>query len=201
MDFSNLQHFAVYTMLYEVAYPSSHFDLIAYIYTCFFFASGKPSEQYFSIKFHGEPKVAILTSSTATVDMPDVGVSLSIQQQALNLPVELLVHPCLTGPFVLPDHHEAVSPVYLIQPHTDREIHSDVTVCMQHYASLKTKEDCMDMKILSASSKTSSNSSYVFRKIAEITGKFKEGGHIGEIDVKEFGFFVVAKRFTGKGTV
>ena len=151
--------------------------------------AGKPNAANSSITFYGEPKIATITSLTSTVDMADVGVSLSIQQ-ALD-PVEKLefsVRPCLTGPFVLPADYEAASPVYLIQPSTGGEIHIHVTVCIHHCVSLKSEEDCRNMRFLSASP-----TSQVF---TEVTGKFKKGSQIGEIALKEIGLLqlLVANR-------
>ena len=155
--------------------------------------------QYSNITFYGEPKIAIITSSTSTVDMADVGVSLSIQQplhHGENL--EFKVHPCLAGPFVLPDDYEAVSPVYLIQPSTGGKIHTDITVCIHHCASLKSEEDCRNMRFLSASSTSQEEGSpiYTFTEMNGVAEKFKEGNQIGEITVNElnFGLFAVAIR-------
>ena len=148
--------------------------------------TGKPSAASSSVTFHGEPKIATITSSTSAVDMADVGVSLSIQQPLDPMEkLEFVVHPCLTGPFVLPADYEATSPVYLIQ--AVGEIRTDITVCIHHCASLRSEEDCRNMRFLSASP-----TSQVFTEISGVTGKFKKGSQIGEIALKENGFLVVA---------
>ena len=155
---------------------------IANLYT------GKPSAANSGVTFCGESKIATITSSTSTVDMADVGVSLSIQQELDHIEkLEFSVRPCLTGPFVLPADYEAASPVYLIQ--AVGEIHTDVTVyvCIHHCASLRSEEDCRNMRFLSASP-----TSQVLTEISEVTGKFKKGSQIGEISLKELGFLVVA---------
>ena len=148
--------------------------------------AGKPNAANSSITFYGEPKIATITSLTSTVDMADVGVSLSIQQPLdLVEKLEFSVHPCLPEPFVLPADYEAASPVYLIQP--VGKIHTDVTVFIQHCASLRSEEDCRNMRFLSASP-----TSQEFTEISGVTGKFKKGSQIGEISLKELGFLVVA---------
>lgn len=60
--------------------------------------------------------MATLTPAIPTVHMPDVGVSLSIQQQPLTETMKVTVHPCLAGPFILPFGYIAASPCSL--PHT-----------------------------------------------------------------------------------
>ncbi|ORU90818.1 MAG: hypothetical protein A6F71_07660 [Cycloclasticus sp. symbiont of Poecilosclerida sp. M] len=123
--------------------------------------------------------------------MADVGVSLRALDPIEEL--EFLVHPCLAGPFLLPADYEAASPVYLIQPSsTGGEIHTDVTVCIRHFASLKSEEDCRNMKFLSAT--PTSQETYKFTEINGVTEKFKKGSQTGEIALKEFGFLVVANR-------
>ena len=126
--------------------------------------------------------------------MADVGVSLSIQQPLDHgEKLEFKVHPCLAGPFVLPADYKAVSPVYLIQPSTGGEIHTDVTVCIYHCASLKSEEDCKNMRFLSASQEEGSPT-YTFTEMNGVAEKFKERNQIGEITVNEFGFFAVANK-------
>ena len=129
--------------------------------------------------------------------MADVGVSLSIQEPLDHgEKLEFKVHPCLAGPFDLPTDYEAVSPVYLIQPSTGGEIHTDVTVCIHHCASLKSGEDCRNMRFLSASptSQEEGSSTYTFTEMNGVAEKFKEGNQIGEVTVNKFGLFAVAIR-------
>ena len=124
--------------------------------------------------------------------MADVGVSLSIQQPLDHGgKLEFKVHPCLAGPFVLPADYKAVSPVYLIQPRTGEKIHTDVTVCIHHCASLKHGKDCRNMRFLSVS--PTSQETYTFAEMNGIQEKFKKESQIGKTALKEeFGFFVVA---------
>ena len=123
--------------------------------------------------------------------MADVGVSLSIQEPLDYVEkLEFKVHPCLAGPFVLPTDYAAVSPVYLIKPRTGGKTHTDVTVCIHHCASLKSGKDCRNMRFLSAS--PTSQGIYKFTEINGAQEKFKRENQIGEVALKEFGFFVVA---------
>ena len=117
-------------------------------------------------------------------------MSLSIQQVLDPVEkLEFLVCPCLAGPFVLPADYEAASPVYLIQPTTGGEIHPDVTVCIHHCASLKSKRDYRNMRFLSASPTYQEN--YTF---TDFNGEFKGEDQVVKVVLKGFGFIVVAKK-------
>ena len=152
-----------------------------------------PNAAYSNITFHGRPKVAAFTSSVNTVHMEDVGVSLSIQQVLDPVEkLEFLVHPCLTGPFVLPTDYEAASPVYLIQPTTGGKIHTDVTMGIHHYASLKSEEDYRNMRFLSTS--FTYQETYTFTDFNGVTENFKEEDQIVKVALKGFGFIVVANK-------
>ena len=154
-----------------------------------------------SIIFHGEPEVAVLTSSTSLVNMPDLGVSLSIPQQALTLTdqgVELMVHPCLAGPFELPTGCRAVSPVYYIQQDTREELQISLTLRIQHWAYLEREEDCENLMFLMSYLGRTTHTDYRFKQIAEATGKFRQDVQYGEITLRQLGFIVVAKRLQKK---
>ena len=127
--------------------------------------------------------------------MYNLGITLSIDQQGLKMkdPVKLFVHPCLSGPFVLPEDYKAVSPAYLLK--ADAEFPTDIRVCIQHCVSLKSEEDCTDMKFLSASPtplNMKKQPFYAFSEIKESAGKFNVGGQIGEINIKKSGLILVA---------
>ena len=55
--------------------------------------------------------------STDMVNFEDVGVSVSIPKQELDQgsQMEVFIHPCVTGSFILPDGFKLASPTYLIQ--------------------------------------------------------------------------------------
>lgn len=168
-----------------------------------------PSEltlQYSEITFYEDAKVATLTSSNPTVDMLDVGVSISLQSKPITETVEVLIHPCLAGPLVLPRGYMAASPVYLIQQTAGHA--QDLSVSVQHCVSLKSENDCSNMTFLSAttvntpmpiiSSIEGSSHTYMFREL-EASGKFKSGSNMGEtvLQVLVPRFIVVATNEEG----
>ena len=140
-----------------------------------------------------------ITSSTLMANL-DVGISLSVQQEAFGAskkPIKLSVHPCLTGPFVLPHHYEAASPAYLIEP-IYYESPISVTVCLQHHAKLRSERDCENIRFLSASSVPDSiegRSVYTFKEI--YTETFGVEGQFAKITLKYFGFLILAMRDKG----
>ena len=163
---------------------------------CFFVCTDQLKLQYPDITFHEKSISAVLTSTIASVDLPDVGVSL----QAAVVPeeaTEVMVRPCLAGPFVLPAGYRAASPIYFIQQSNDEELQDlvDLVVSVQHYFSLKIQEDLSSMKFfLISTDDMVSNSSYSFEEITDNAGTFERESGRGEIVLKKLGFLVIATR-------
>ena len=134
------------------------------------------------------------TSLTRTVDMPDVGVSLSITKLQRGEEVRLLVHPCLAGQFVLPPGYAAVSPIFFlkVKESTSEDLPECLTVSTQHCASLESTKDCENMTFLWAATKGSGR--YAF---TNVVGEFNSGSKTGKVVLEEFGLLVVAERKTG----
>ena len=130
----------------------------------------------------------------------DVGISLSVQQQEFDAAdcnlVMLQVHPCLTGPFVLPENYEAVSPAYLIQT-IDGKSPVAITVCLQHHVKLKSEEDCKFLSAGSTPERWKGRSVYKFKEIDENAGVFGVEDQKAKITLKEFGLLILAKRDQG----
>ena len=141
-----------------------------------------------------------ITSQGATIQSPHTGISLSIPEQALSSTekdVDLLIHPCLNGPFELPAGYESASPAYLIQPNRRVDIHKDVTLRIHHYASLQSEEDCKEMTFFSASPTLlyrQSKPVYIFKEMIQSPGVFRPNSPIGEIVVKHFCFVNICRR-------
>lgn len=132
--------------------------------------------------------MAIITSASPTVDMPDVGVSLSIQHPPTE-GVTMVVHPCLAGTlsYHLVTQQLAQSTAYNIG--VDKILQT--TVSVQHCAIWKSKEACINMTFLLARTEESSPV-YTFTEIAGTAGLFKRGSTTGKIVLGEFGLLVVA---------
>ena len=152
------------------------------------------------VVFWDAPIHHCITSQGATIQSPHTGISLSIPEQALSCTekdVDLLIHPCLNGPFELPAGYESASPAYLIQPSRSVKIERDVTLQIHHYASLQSEEDCAEMTFLSASPTPQYQESkpvYVFNEIKPFKGVFEPNSQIGEIAVRHFCFMTSARK-------
>ena len=154
--------------------------------------------QHPNVTFYEQPKMATFTELTRTVDMPDVGMSLSITKLRRGEEVSLLVHPCLAGQFVLPPGYAAVSPVVflIVQESTDEDLPETLAVSIQHFACLKSKEDCDNMTFLLAATRDAEGSE--LHAFTNVAGEFNSCSNIGKVVLEEFGFLVVAQRKIGK---
>ena len=129
-----------------------------------------------------------------------MGIRMYIPEDSLSdgeEPVTLLVHPCFTGPFELPDDFESASPAYLIKSNRRVKFQRDVTLEIHHYARLESEEDCEDMVFLSASATPEFRESgpvYVFKEIKGAKGVFKPGYQLGEITLRHFCLKMAGKR-------
>ena len=136
--------------------------------------------------------------------LEDIGISISIPEKSMRpeeKPLELVIHPCFSGPFELPGDYISASPVFLI--HLSRKVKflKDVTVKIHHHANLQTEEDCEDMVFLSASSTPEYRGShpvYTFKKIRGAKTVFKPGDQVGEISLRHFCMATVGKRKRGE---
>ena len=134
------------------------------------------------------------------VTLNGMGIRMSIPEDSLSdgeEPVTLLVHPCFTGPFELPDDFESASPAYLIKPSRRVKFQRDVIVDIHHYAHLENEEDCEDMVFLSASTTPEFRESgpvYVFKEIDGAKWVFKPEYQVGEITLRHFCLIKAGKR-------
>ena len=139
-----------------------------------------------------------VTSEEVTLN--GMGIRMSIPEDSLSdgeEPVTLLVHPCFTGPFELPDDFESASPAYLIKPSRRVKFKRDVIVKINHYARLESEEDCEDMVFLSASTTPEFRESgpvYVFKEIEGAMGMFNPGYLCGNITLRHFCLIKAGKR-------
>lgn len=133
-----------------------------------------------------------ITHVESTIESEDAGISVSIPGGALSPdeePVDMLIHPCFSGPFELPDGYEPSSPAYLVKTSRRVKFHKDITIKMHHYAVLTSNEDCDEMVFLSAKSNPHLRESgpvYVFREVAQLKGLFRAGTQVGEIALQHF---------------
>ena len=132
-----------------------------------------------------------------------MGITISVPEGTLREEdsTDLLIHPCVSGPFELPAGYEPASPAYLVQPSRAATIHKDVTVRMHHYAGLQTEEDCEEMVFVSASPTpldTQSGPVYRFKEVTGARCVFRLKDPVGEITLRHFCFIRVCRRRPGK---
>ena len=159
----------------------------------------KPS--YPGILFSEGTKRATITATETNIDLEEVGISLSIPENSLSStepPVKLEVQPCFSGPFVLPEDVELVSPVYIVKPSRRVTFQKEVLVKIWHHANLETEGDCEDMVFLSADTSPEYRGDtpvYVFKKIRGAKGSFRPGEEqpVGHIALKHFCLTTVGK--------
>ena len=124
-----------------------------------------------------------------------MGISIFVPRNSEEEYSNILIRPCFTGPYELPENFEPASPAYLI--HHDMDFQKDITIRMHHYASLQSEEDCEDMAFLTASSTPEYRESrpvYTFKEIQGAKGIFKPGDQVGEISLRHFCLLRAAKR-------
>ena len=126
-----------------------------------------------------------------------MGISISIPEGSIEKPLDLIIRPCFSGPFELPQYHQSASPAFLIHPSRRVDFQKDVTVKIHHHASLQSEEDCEDMVFLSASFTPEYRESrpvYIFKKILRTKTVFKPGDQVGEIALRHFCLVKTGKR-------
>ena len=151
------------------------------------------------IAFFADSVSQRITSQGATMQLPHAGISLSVPEQALSSTepdVDLLIRPCLGGPFELPAGYEPASPAYLIQPDKKVKLQREATLVIRHYTRLQSKEDCEEMAFFSATPTPEYRQSvpvYIFKEIKS-KGVFIPGSQLGEIKLKHFCFKIIGRK-------
>ena len=159
---------------------------------------------YPGIEFLGAPRRKQVTSKGADIVFSDIGLSISVPEQPLQGiedSVDLLIHPCLSGPFIVPDGYELASPVYMIETSKQGVLQKPCTVRIKHFLKLSNQQDCHDMVFLSSNSKPPKVGpyQYVFKSIEHATPKFSPDNKVGEIELKHFCGLTTAKRYQHLG--
>ena len=160
----------------------------------------KPS--YPGILFLEGTKRETVTTKKKIIDLEEVGISLSIPEDALpstDPPLQLKIQPCFSGSFDVPEDIELVSPAYIVHPSRKVAFQKKVLVKIWHHVNLETEEDCEDMVFLSASISPEyrgGSPAYTFREIRGAKGSFRPGEEqpVGKIALKHFCTLVVGKK-------
>ena len=171
------------------------------------FAKPKRKSAYPGILFSEGIKKVAVTREEKTIDLvEDIGISLKFPENSLppiDPPLEVVIQPCFSGNFVLPENIELASPAYAITPNREVIFQKGLVVKIEHYANLQNEEDCEDMVFLTASSTPEyrgSTPTYKFNEIKEAKGMFRPGQKqpLGEIQLKHFSIIGVGKKIIKK---
>ena len=180
----------------EIAKENDYVDIIS------LFAELKEKAAYPGILFSEGVKKEFITSDEKTINLEDVGISITFPENSLpstDPPLEISIQPCFSGPFEMPGGIESVSPAYIIKYNRKIMFLKDVILKIRHYANLQTEEDCENMVFLSASSIPEYRGStpvYVFKEITDAKGWFRPGQEkpLGEIQLKHFCIIKIGKK-------
>ena len=153
-----------------------------------------------SIEFFGALIKKQVTSKGADIDFADIGISISIPRQPFGVSVDsvdLLIRPCLSGPFILPEGYELASPVYVIEPSQQGVLQKPCTVRIQHYISLQNERDCDGMTFISAkiAPQTRWFGPYDFKEVKSSKQTFTPNSQVGEIELRHFCCLACARWF------
>ena len=156
---------------------------------------------YPGILFLEGTKRETISTDKKTIDLEEVGISLSIPENALpstDPPLQLEVQPCFSGPFDVPQDVDLVSPAYVVSPSRKMAFQKEVLVKIWHHANLESEEDCEDMMFLSASTSPQYRGDtpvYIFKKM-RVKGSFRPGEKqpVGQIALKHFCMLAVGKK-------
>lgn len=150
--------------------------------------------------FFENPKKVTLTAQEQTVNLEEeLGISLHIPEGAIDAkkPVDLIVQPSFSGSYAGPENLEPVSPAYLIHANKEINFKSDITIRLQHSASIQTSEDCEGLVFLTATCAPLYRGPlygplYVFHEADKKKVKFcLEDGNFGEIQIDYFCWLMI----------
>ena len=112
------------------------------------------------------------------------GITLTVPPGAVpSGSVDISLQACLDGPFCLPEDLEFVSPVYLIEPHSN--FRKDVTLAISTFLEAQTQKDTENIVFVYSPVNNRGSSSWYFR-ISGASPRFEEGSRIGEVKIVSF---------------
>ena len=177
----------------EIAKEKNHVGIIS------LFAELKEKSAYPGILFSEGVKRESITSDEKTINLEDVGISITFPKNSLpstDPPLEISIQSSFSGSFELPDGIKSVSPAYIIKCNRKITFLKDVILKIRHYANLHTEEDCEKMVFLSARCRPEYRGSspvYVFKEMAGTKGLFwpRQEKPLGEIQLKHFSIVTI----------
>jgi len=155
------------------------------------------------------PKIltSVCTSSVYTEDVDwngkkivlrDIGFSLTVPPDVIPYRQSVKFAVCLSfsGPFVLPDGCELVSPVYFISAEPEIQLKKQIKLSLDHWASLEDKESCQSLTFIFAPTDPISEelqSHFSFRPLPG--GTFTPDSQTGTIMVDHLSKFAIVRWF------
>ena len=110
---------------------------------------------------------------------------IEIPRDAVTNEGSITVQPCLSGPFILPEDHKLVSPVFIIS--TTAKFTKPVALSLAHHAKLSTEEDCEEMSFVFSSMRPHlqrDRLTYLLEPVAG--GRFRPYSLVGTISLHHF---------------
>lgn len=134
----------------------------------------------------------------------DIGFSLTIPPGVIPYKQLVKFAVCLSfsGPFVLPDGCELVSPVYFISAEPEIQLKKQIKLSLDHWASLEDEDSCQSLIFIFASSDPTSEelqSHFHFRPLSG--GIFAPDSQTGTIMVDHLSKFAIGRRLLSSTTL
>ncbi len=147
--------------------------------------------QFPGITFLGTPWKETVTSEGQEISWDSIGVAFSIPPGAVpeDKEVQLIVHPCLCGPFEPPDEHHLTGPSYHISHSCEFIPAIEISMNLHHSVHLRSDDDCKRMTFLSAPSRPTHEQDkpqYKFKVLRG--GVFSRSKRYGTIKLQHFCF-------------
>ena len=128
---------------------------------------------------------ASVSSAVHTLSWLEYGIMIEIPRDAVTNEGSITVQPCLSGPFILPEDHKLVSPVFIIS--TTAKFTKPVSLSLAHHAKLSTEDDCEEMIFVFSSLRPHlerDQPMYRFKPVA--SGRFRPHSLVGTISLHHF---------------
>ena len=128
----------------------------------------------------------------------DIGFSLTVPPGVIPYRQSVRFAVCLSfsGPFVLPDGCELVSPVYFVSAEPEIQLKKQIKFSLDHWANLDDEESCQSLSFVFAPSDPVSEESQSHFHFRPLPGSvFAPGSQTGTITVDHLSMFAIVRWF------
>lgn len=139
-----------------------------------------------------QPRHFTVTFDRMNIDLVEDGLFVKIPANSFMLgeSIDVIIATSFSGPFMLPDGVQAVSPVYFVKLSREVKIGKDIEVIIQHNASVK-----QGLVFLKSTSTYSVNSpSYTFQIMDTCVEALQDKPNWGLVKMRRFCGFLVGAR-------